>query len=74
MTSVKEWITLHKKNKQAGDNTYVVPIKNFDSYHEGELMQVRYIEEGCLFVFRPSENKIIKIKDIENFKDPVRRS
>ena len=71
--TIKDWENLYKKNKQTGDNTYIVPNKDFDTYHKGELMQVRYIEQGCLFVFRPAENKIIEIRDIENFKDPVIR-
>jgi len=71
--TIEDWIILHEKNKQTGDNTYIAPNKDFGTYHKGELMQVRHIEQGCLFVFRPAENKIVEIKDVENFKDPVIR-
>jgi len=58
------------RNQSTGDNTYLVPRINFDTFYEGEITIVKFASDKACTVYRSKDGKLYNLTadQIKKFK------
>ena len=63
MTTVKLVGEKFESHQVSGNNTYMIPEKNMDSWYKDELLFVRKVENASVVVFRAMDGKLYSLND-----------